>query len=163
MNPVIDIPEPVLLGLHALVGLARHEGECMSSKLIAESLGASEGHLSKVLQRLSRAGYLDSIHGPGGGYVLDKKPEDITLLEIVETLSGPFTLEGCGFPRCKDKTCLIGELMDQLTTAVKEYLRTHNLAGLLRSYGERPRLKIALEWDDGRATEEVAGSNFDKK
>lgn len=163
MNPVIDIPEPVMLGLHALVELAGNDGKCCSSKFLAEGLGASEGHLSKVLQRLSRSGYLESLHGPGGGYVLAKKPEEISLLEIFELLGGPFTLDGCGFPRCKDSACLISELKDQLTSAVKEYMRTHNLAGLLRSYGERPRLRIGIEWNDGRAAEEVTATDDGKQ
>lgn len=157
MNPIIDIPEPVLLGLHALVGLAQKEGECLSSKTLADNLGASEGHLSKVLQRLARAGYLDSVHGPGGGYVLARKAKNISLLEIFELLGGPFTLDGCGFPRCKGHACLIAELIDQLSSAMEEYLRTHNLEGLLLSYGERPKLWIGLEWNDGRAMEEVSG------
>lgn len=65
MNPIVDLPEPLLLGLHAMVAMARGPGGCLSVRHIADELGASEGHLAKVLQKLARSGYLDPVRGPG--------------------------------------------------------------------------------------------------
>ena len=67
MNPIVDLPEPLLLGLHALVALARAPESVLSARTIADEMGASEGHLAKVLQKLARSGILAPVHGPGGG------------------------------------------------------------------------------------------------
>ena len=58
MNPIVDLPEPLLLGLHALVALARAPESVLSARTIADEMGASEGHLAKVLQKLARSGIL---------------------------------------------------------------------------------------------------------
>lgn len=144
MNPIIDVPEPLLLGLHALVALAKEPGSCLSARTIADGLGASEGHLAKVLQRLARAGYLEPVHGPGGGYRLIKDPSDLNMLPLVELLGGPFTLEGCGFPGCHDKPCLISSLINELTVAIREYLRKRTFADLLRNYEQEPEIRIGV-------------------
>lgn len=144
MNPIVDLPEPLLLGLHALVIVAR-KPECnFSAKHIAEELGASEGHLSKVLQKLVRGGYLESVHGPGGGYRLVKSPDDVNMLEVVEFLGGPFELDGCGFGGCRNKPCLIGGLVDELTAAIIRFLKPRTLGLLLRHFDLAPKVRINM-------------------
>lgn len=144
MNPIIDIPEPLLLGLHALVVLSGESGRCVTASNVAEELGASEGHLAKVLQKLARAGYLDPVHGPGGGYRLAKSPSEINMLAVVELLGGAFELNGCGLPSCGGKNCLIGSLIDELGAAVRDYLRGRTLEDLLRHYGLKPEVRIGV-------------------
>lgn len=144
MNPIVDLPEPLLLGLHAMVALAREPAGCLSARHIADELGASEGHLAKVLQKLARSGYLEPVRGPGGGYRMAKAPWEIGMLPLVETLGGPFELDGCGFEGCKGKRCLIGALVDELTSAVREYLRKRTLDDLLKHYGLQPEIRIDL-------------------
>ncbi len=151
MNPIIDIPEPLLLGLHALVVLAGETGKCVTATSVARELGASEGHLAKVLQKLARAGYLEPVHGPGGGYRLAKAPAEINMLAIVELLGGEFDLDGCGLPACHGKSCLIGSLIDQLSVAIHDYLRDRTLEGLLRYYQLKPEIRLGVSVGDSRS------------
>lgn len=144
MNPVIDVSEPLLLGLHAMVALARRPGICLSARSIADTLGASEGHLSKVMQRLARAGYVEPVRGPGGGYRLVKHPDEIPMLPLVEFLGGKFELDGCGFPGCRGKKCLIGSIIDELTVVIREYMRKRTLGDLLRHYEMEPEIRIGV-------------------
>jgi Rrf2 family protein len=144
VNPIIDVPEPLLLGLHALVALARQPGVCLSAKSVADDLGASEGHLAKVLQRLARAGYVEPVRGPGGGYRLVRQPDEIPMLPLVEYLGGPFELDGCGFSGCRGKKCLIGSMIDELTVVIREYMRKRTLGDLLRHYEMEPEIRIGV-------------------
>jgi Rrf2 family protein len=144
VNPIVDISEPVLLGLHALVALARKPGTCLSARAIADAIGGPKDHISKILQRLARAGYVEPVHGPGGGYRLMKDPKEIRMLPLVEYLGGKFELDGCGFEGCKGKKCLIASLVDELTSAVQEYLRKRTLDDLLRHYELEPAIQIGV-------------------
>ena len=148
MNPVVDLPEPLLLGLHALVALAKCPDECLSSRSIAETLGGSEGHLAKVLQKLTRAGYLESLHGPGGGYRLLKAPQDINMLDVFTLLGGPFVMDGCGFAGCRGRSCLIGSLVDGLTLAIQKYLGSKNLKDLLMNFDKAPEIEIGVRLEE---------------
>ena len=147
MNPIVDLPEPLLLGLHALVALARAPESVLSARSIADEMGASEGHLAKVLQKLARAGILQPVHGPGGGYKMGKDPHEINMREIVELLGGPFALDGCGFAGCKGRHCLIGALVDELTAAIRDYLDKRTLEDLLTHFEAKPEITIGLSLD----------------
>lgn len=83
-------------GLIALKHLAVNEsrGSC-SAKDIAESYGIPLPLLSKILQKLARAGYLRSEHGTNGGYRLARGAGEITALDIIRTIDGPIFLTSC--------------------------------------------------------------------
>ncbi len=55
---------------------------------LAEFHGVPAAYLSKHLQALSRAGILESVHGPGGGYRLARPATEITVLAVVEAIDG---------------------------------------------------------------------------
>ena len=46
--------------------------------------------LEQIFQRLRRAGLVSGKRGPGGGYVLTRRPDEINLREVVEAIEGPF-------------------------------------------------------------------------
>ncbi|RAX39663.1 RrF2 family transcriptional regulator [Rhizobium tropici] len=70
-----------------LAGLS--DGGVLSAAALAEFHGVSVSYLLKHLQALSGAGILDTVPGPKGGYRLARKPEEITLLDIVLAAEGP--------------------------------------------------------------------------
>ena len=76
LNPIVDLPEPLLLGLHALGELANEPDRCLTTQQVAAAIGTSEPHLSKVLQRLNKGGLIKSVRGPGGGYRLNCVPSE---------------------------------------------------------------------------------------
>lgn len=63
--------------------------ETVSSALIAERRQIPEKYLVHILLQLKRAGLVQSVRGAQGGYRLDRPPEEITLLEVVEAIDGP--------------------------------------------------------------------------
>ena len=154
MNPIVDLPEPLLLGLHALVALARNPENVLSARSIADEMGASEGHLAKVLQKLAKSKILRPFHGPGGGYKMARDPRQINMREVVELLGGPFSLDGCGFAGCQGRHCLIGALVDELTAAIRDYLDKRTLEDLLSHFEAKPEITIGLS---------LEGHDLDKK
>jgi Rrf2 family protein len=79
--------ERAMTAIAIMLDVAFHAGrtEAVSAADIAERLGQARRGIEPVLQALSRAGLLDSIRGPKGGYRLGRPPRDLRLAEIVST------------------------------------------------------------------------------
>jgi Rrf2 family protein len=76
--------------LLGLVHLARHGGgRPLASAAVAAAEGLPEKFLLKVLHPLARAGILEAVRGPHGGYRLARPAGRITLLDVVEAVEGP--------------------------------------------------------------------------
>lgn len=73
-------------GLRMLMRMAGDPARAFSTSELAEELGLSRNHLAKIMQHLSRAGFIDTRRGGGGGAVLARPPEKIGLGDIVRLL-----------------------------------------------------------------------------
>jgi FeS assembly SUF system regulator len=82
-------------GLIALKHLAVNGRASASAKDIADTYGVPLPLLSKILQRLVKAGFLRSEHGTNGGYKLARDSSEITALEVIRTIDGPIVLTAC--------------------------------------------------------------------
>lgn len=124
MGRIVSISEAAALGLHAMVYLANHGEQPVSVAEIAESLEASANHMSKVLQRLARAGFVRSLRGPAGGFSLAPSAGAITLLEVYETIDGPLRSGACLFdlPVCEGQSCVLGGILASVTEQLRAYL-----------------------------------------
>ncbi|MBR6022095.1 MAG: Rrf2 family transcriptional regulator [Kiritimatiellae bacterium] len=82
--------------LRILLDIATHGGaEPRSIKEIAASQGISEKFISRIAVPLRRAGLVATERGAKGGLRLAKRPENVTLLAIVEAMDGPLALVPC--------------------------------------------------------------------
>ena len=83
-------------GVRALIDLAKHVGEGPVQRAeIAKRRLIPESYLDHLLAQLRRAGYLRSTRGPGGGHELARGPDEITLLEVLESLEGSLAPMEC--------------------------------------------------------------------
>jgi len=83
-------------GVRAVFEIARHYGKGpISIKEIVERQGISISYLEQILYRLGKAGLVESVRGPAGGYLLARKPSDLTIGDIIRTLEGPIALSHC--------------------------------------------------------------------
>ena len=71
------------------------ENKIMLASTISEKTGVTKKYSLKILHKLSCAGFVSSKKGPNGGYFLAKKPENISLLEIIELMCGPISFNKC--------------------------------------------------------------------
>jgi Rrf2 family protein len=132
MSTLIRATEAASLALHAAAILAGAGGSRVSVASAAGALKASEAHMAKVLQRLSRAGVVNGKRGPGGGFVLSRPPAQITLREVYEAIEGPLQIETCmlGTPVCDGKACPLGGLFDRLSVDVLRTLEGMTLESI---------------------------------
>lgn len=144
MQNLINISEAASLALHTTVLLAHNGGQAMSAKQIAGVLGASEAHLAKVMQRLGRAGVVNSRRGPGGGFTLARRADQLTLLEVWEAAEGPLGVQKCllSHPICKGN-CLLGDMLARVGGQFKDYLQATRLSDLGHVYKEFNNEEVA--------------------
>ncbi len=121
---VVNISDATSLALHAVLVLAKNPDRLVTTHEIAQSLGVSENHLSKVVQRLGHAGLVSASRGPSGGLKLAKPASQITLLQVFEVIEGPMSDCYCllGRESCPAGGCVLGNLVESVSTQVRSYL-----------------------------------------
>ena len=72
--------------LRAVVCLGGSIGQPMTTAAIAKLTRVPQDYLSKVLQGLSKAGLVDSQRGVGGGFVLARSLDDLTVLDVINAV-----------------------------------------------------------------------------
>ena len=130
----IRVSEAANLAIHALAYLANNPDlQPASTKQVAEVLEASDNHLSKVFQRLTKAGLVKSIRGPRGGFSLAWAPEDVTLLEIYESIDGTLSRESCllGHSSCDRNSCVFGDMVSDIQDQVYNHFSKTTLEDLI--------------------------------
>jgi Rrf2 family iron-sulfur cluster assembly transcriptional regulator len=96
--------------LQAMMHLVAHPSASpVLARELAEQLHIPHHYLSKLLQAPCRAGWLSSMRGRGGGFVLNPGAERVTLLEILALIRGERSSRECllGFKECDDKTACV--------------------------------------------------------
>ncbi len=82
--------------LRAMLYLARLEPqERAPTSKIAVGQKIPSSFLAKIISQLSIAGLIHTSRGAGGGVSLARKTEEISLLDVVEAIDGPITLNEC--------------------------------------------------------------------
>ena len=131
MSKVFKISEAASLAIHAMTLLAQQPEQLFSTHDLSGMLNASEAHLSKVLQRLSRADLVNSIRGPKGGFRLARPASDINLKDVYEAMEGPLTDSTCLFsaPVCNG-LCILGSLLARVNQEIKTYFTETKLSAI---------------------------------
>ena len=104
-------------------------------KEIAEAEGISQKYLESIMTTLSKAGFVDAVHGKGGGYRLNRKPEEYTVGSILKLTEGnlaavSYTSQGpsaCGRSAC----CQTKPMWDRLDAMIDSFFEGITLADLL--------------------------------
>ena len=126
--------------LNALVYLARrhNEGPILISRIAADE-HIPQKFLELILLDLKNAGILNSRKGKGGGYYLLKKPEEVSVAEVVRQFEGAIALLPCVtfkyYERCEEcrdeKTCGIRDLFKEVREETVRILKNNTLADIL--------------------------------
>ena len=136
-------------GIMAAVDLAMHIGTApVQAKSIARRQAIPARFLEQVLHGMKRAGLVSSIRGAQGGYVLSKKPSELSVIEILEALDGPLSLPRDGAGRAQVRRLskperLLGKVWEQVYQAERQVLEAvsvEELAGQQRIFEQERSL-----------------------
>ena len=108
MGTIFKLTESANLALHAMMVLAEDPERARDTAAMARQIESSVHHLSKVMQRLQRAGLVTSLRGSRGGFRLAVSPEKVTLLDVYTAVEGKYEIQHClmGHPAIKSRYIL---------------------------------------------------------
>ena len=123
--------------LRVMVHFAQRGGEeYIPLKEIAEAEGISQKYLESIMSALSKAGFVDAVHGKGGGYRLNRKTEQYTIGSILKLTEGSLAAVSCtsqGAAACSRTQCCEAKPMwDRLDKMIDDFFEDITLADLLR-------------------------------
>ena len=133
MASIVQISEAASLALHSMVLLADSPDRPLTVKEITARTGVSEAHLSKVMQRLGRAGLVTSSRGPRGGFLFGDRGLSTSLLAIFEAIEGPMNDPGCllNVAVCPFHECLFDGLLGRMTSEFRAYMKSKTLGDMV--------------------------------
>lgn len=130
-------------GLKAMFELARCYGQdTVPMKQIAAAHDISVSYLELLLAELKRAGLVESIRGPSGGYRLPKHPKDIKVGDVIRALEGDMAPTDCVL---NDNICSGGNccptkpVWQKVYKALNEVLDSMTLQDMVDDYNEKTR------------------------
>jgi Rrf2 family protein len=129
-------------GLHAATVLAALPGNgALPAGRLAEFHGVPGAYLAKQLQAMARAGIVEAVTGPGGGYRLARPADTVTMLDVVLAVEGDQPAFTCteirqrgpaaGPPSAYPRPCGIAVAMEAAEAAWRNELRKRTIADLL--------------------------------
>ena len=122
--------------LRVMVYLAQHSSEeYVPLKEIAEAEGISQKYLESIMTVLSKADFLDAVHGKGGGYRLNRSPKGYTIGAILKLTEGSLAAVSCtaqGPAACsRTECCQTKPMWDKLDKMIDEFFEGITLEDLI--------------------------------
>lgn len=115
--------------IRCVLYLSWKQGHLTMVDEIAREMTIPKSFLAKIVQKLTRANLIKSFRGVKGGFQLARKPEEISLLDVIEVMQGPVAMNRCAV----DKTlcslscsCVVHPVWVELRKKTEEYLRHAN-------------------------------------
>jgi Rrf2 family nitric oxide-sensitive transcriptional repressor len=130
--------------LRALIRIALADGKLITINDIAECFDISKQHLMKVVNDLSRKGYLDTVRGRNGGIRLSRRPREINVGKVVRDME-EIDVIGCLAQRgyCPiQRICVLRGVLSDATDAFLAELDSYTLADLLKPRKELSSLLL---------------------
>jgi len=118
-------------------------GQKVSVKEIAQGIDSPEHFIAKILQDLSRRGYVQSSKGPNGGFYLDNQSLNRSLADLVVAVDGDKLFVGCGLglKQCSEQhPCPIHDEFKQIRKEVRQMLERSKLG----EFNEQLENKLAF-------------------
>ncbi len=113
----------------------RGDDQFVPLKEIAEAEGISQKYLEAIMVVLSKAGFVDAVHGKGGGYRLSRQPDQYTVGSILKLTEGSLAAVSCtaqGPAACSRSTCCQTKPMwDKLDAMIDGFFEGITLADLM--------------------------------
>jgi Rrf2 family protein len=121
-------------------------GEYTSTRSISENTGISDGYLEQLFILLRKAGIVQGIRGPLGGYVPGRDLDRITVGEILRAVEGPLEPANCVGPELCPLSdgCISKHTWAELYRAINGCVDSITLADLVEAYHSMDKLEYAI-------------------
>lgn len=124
--------------LRVMIDLAEHNsGNHIPLKDITNRQEISQKYLEGIMTDLTKAGFLDGQHGKGGGYKLNRSPDEITVLEILQTTEGDLAPISCldvsAKPCSRAAECRTLPMWEKLYDIIRDYFNGVTIADLMKT------------------------------
>lgn len=127
--------------LRMMLEFALHPDECTKINQVARRQDISEKYLEQIVTILSRAGYVKSMRGAQGGYMLTKDPSEYTvgmILRLTEGSLAPVACLDADEPCGRSNTCVTLDVWRQLNDAINQVVDHVTLADLVKEQLAKP-------------------------
>lgn len=131
----MKLQQSTILGLYAVLELAKADGDQLSAADIADKFGVSVNHLAKILRILVRAGHLQAVRGAGGGYRFTGNAKRTTLMDVIE-LFEPVSIEGfedLDLPHATDVEAGLAVALVEISEMMQATLQSITLRTMLKT------------------------------
>lgn len=131
----MKLSRTVAYAVQATLQLAQAEGNApVPCSMIARKGRMPERFLLQILRNLVTHGILQSTRGVEGGYALERPPEQISLLEIIEAIDGPLAASVATHEGLSEQTLSrLQQVLEGITAKTRRDLEAIKLADLLPS------------------------------
>jgi Rrf2 family protein len=135
-------------GIRAILELAKNHGEgSLQIKTIAHRQDISVKYLEQLMAILKSAGFVRSIRGPKGGYILAKSPNQIKLSDVFNCLEGPVTTAECVESEsycARAADCAARAVWVQVQQAIRNVLESITLQDLVNKAKDKGTLDYQI-------------------
>jgi Rrf2 family iron-sulfur cluster assembly transcriptional regulator len=129
---------------------------------VADRQKISLSYLEQLFGKLRRAGLVESVRGPGGGYNLARAAAEVSVADVILAVDEPIDATQCGGrENCHDgdRRCMTHELWSGLNTHIFAFLRSVTLADLVAQQHEKQREVAVIEDRRGLSSRETQPVN----
>jgi len=141
-------------GRYAVMAMAdmatADDGAVVPLAAISARQHISQAYLEQLFVKLRRAGLVDSMRGPGGGYLLARPAAEITLASVMHAVDEPVKMTRCatGESGCvADHRCLTHDVWRSLGDHIVSFLDGVTLSDIADNASARAALQAAREGD----------------
>ena len=130
----------------AMLDIAMHaDGAPIALMQISERQQITVAYLEQIFCKLRRAGLVESVRGPGGGYRLTRSPEEINVGTIIDAVEENLDATQCGGDgKCQGgASCLTHHLWESLNGVTQQFLDGVTLASMVRSHRDRAQKHVS--------------------
>ncbi|MDR2019543.1 MAG: Rrf2 family transcriptional regulator [Treponema sp.] len=122
------------------------KGAYSSTRTIAENTGISDGYLEQLFIPLRKAGIVQGIRGPQGGYLPGRPPGEIKVGDILKAVEGPLDLVECVNANVcpAENTCLSRHTWSSLYEEIRGCVDSISLADLVEAYHSIDQVEYAI-------------------
>lgn len=141
--------------LHALLYMVRHSTQLpATTATIAKAEGIPSDYLAKIFQKLVKKGFIKAVRGKKKGYIFARPPEQINVLELLETIESRPLFDDCLLRHCEcggtQENCRVFSTWVDATRELKKLLEDTSVATAAWSHPEHRFMSLSESLEDSR-------------